>query len=426
MKGHKGNIEHSESVLKNRELVLYLIIHLAVSILLLVLAVSMMEQRISRLHRETIRRSAVVIAAAAKKNGIEEAELAELFTRYYFADDAGVEKLSSSYGIAEDLPLSLHPQFDMERRRIIFLQVLLFSVFSFFSGLLLFCGMRILYRNMRLLRRAAEKMSAGEFISLPSEFSSGDLAQLFDGFNRLSRRMQVMASRLEDEKNNLENLIADISHQLKTPMASVKLMNDLVLSGETDRERSRDYLEKSIMQIERMEGLIKVLLSLARMEAGAMNFKIEEEDICRTISKAAADLKALAEDEEVDLRLNCSPAVFPHDRQWMSEAVGNIMKNCIEHSPPGSRVEVTLEDGPILLRIRVSDQGRGIPKDELPFIFDRFFRGKSLNSQGTGIGLSLAKAVVEAHGGTVGVSSTPGRGSSFLVLLERRNLQKSV
>jgi hypothetical protein len=170
-----------------------------------------------------------------------------------------------------------------------------------------------------------------------------------------------------------------------------------------------------------MEWLVKNLLIEARMEAGALPVSLEPRPIGPTVEDAVSGFRERAWDEQVSLSVALPPADPPvaHDRQWLGEAVSNLVKNALDHTPEGGSVAVTVQHTDVFSRIVVADTGPGIPLDELPRVFDRFYRGRhtpSARASGTGLGLALAKAIVERHGGVISAAS-PGTGARFSITL---------
>jgi signal transduction histidine kinase len=276
-----------------------------------------------------------------------------------------------------------------------------------------------LYGHIRVVSRAADHVGDGSPGIVAELDAHGDVGELAERFNRMSRRVATMGTRIEGERQRLETLILDVSHQLKTPLASVKLMVELVLEGSAEGPKAREFLRRSVDEVERMEWLIRTLLTLARAEAGALPFHTMDSDLRETVEAAVEGVRELSTARGVRLDLASEAARIRHDSRWLAEAVANLVKNSAEHSPAGGCVAVTLSTTLALARVTVHDDGPGILAEELPRLFTRFYRGPGAAEEGTGIGLALAKAIVEGHGGSISVSSAPSSGTTFTVLLPR-------
>lgn len=223
---------------------------------------------------------------------------------------------------------------------------------------------------------------------------------------------------IEREKEFLINLLSDISHQLKTPISSLIIYNDILLNRTIDEDKRREFLENSSKQLNRIEWLIKSLLKLAKLDAGAIKFEKINSDINKTVKEAIEALRAKAKYEKVDLRFHSknSNIIMEHDSNWVSEAIINLTKNSLEHTKEGGLVEIITEKTSIFTRIIVKDNGEGIYKEEIPHIFDRFFKGRrNKNVESVGIGLALSKSIIEAHDGMIEVASKVGFGTTFTI-----------
>jgi signal transduction histidine kinase len=276
-----------------------------------------------------------------------------------------------------------------------------------------------IYRRIRATTTAAEKIVAGDFCHNLSEEHEGDLAKLGHQFNEMAKRLRLTLEQLQNEKLFLKNIIFDISHQLKTPLASIKLFNELL-----DEELAaagpipREFVAKTTSQIGRMEWLIKNLLLIAKMEAKAIEFRLTEQSVNDTVTEAIEALRPNWEEQSITVNLDADHAdiLLRHDRKWLGEAVSNLIKNSIEHSKAGDRITIELLETAVMVRIVVRDYGVGILPEDLPHIFERFYKGQNnLQGSGTGIGLALAKSIVENHGGLIRAESVLGKETELVM-----------
>lgn len=227
------------------------------------------------------------------------------------------------------------------------------------------------------------------------------------------------------EKNFLSRTLSDISHQLKTPIAALMIYNDILTSRKIDDDKRKYFLDSSRQQLERIEWLVKSLLQLAKLDAGVIKFERTNCDINDTIDDAVETMRAKASRDGV--ALSFSPVqkqiIMVHDPRWLSEAFINIIKNAIEHTEKGGTVEVSSEETSVCVKISIKDNGEGIPSDELPKIFERFYKGKgSKQTESVGIGLALSKSIIEGQGGMVEVKSKVNEGTEFAVTFLREGI----
>lgn len=247
----------------------------------------------------------------------------------------------------------------------------------------------------------------------------GSLGRLFSAAERVST---VLQAGLEAERRSrvfLKDILSDISHQLKTPLSALQMYTEIMAAEPGNVETVRIFTEKSLSAIVRMEGLTSALLKLARLDAGSIVFQPEPVRAEELAQRAAADLQTRAEREGKQLTLSGEPgALLVCDPAWTAEALGNLLKNALDHTPRGGSVTLRWECSPLLFRMTVTDTGEGIAPADLHHIFKRFYRAPSPRGKpGAGLGLPLARAILEGQGGLLSVQSEPGRGAVFTVSL---------
>jgi signal transduction histidine kinase len=228
----------------------------------------------------------------------------------------------------------------------------------------------------------------------------------------MANRLENSLSVLKREKVFLRNMISDISHQLKTPLSSLIVINDLLLEDKNmDLNMKQNFLEKERTQLERMEWLTINLLKVARIEAGAIEFKKEKVLLKDILNIALSALNHRLENQVLEIEGD-ENAIFYGDKEWTGEALINIIKNAIEHNR--GKINISLEETPLFSSIIVRDNGEGIDEKHLPHIFERFYKVSSeVKPESIGIGLNLAKLIVESQGGTISVKSKKNEGTEF-------------
>ena len=245
----------------------------------------------------------------------------------------------------------------------------------------------------------------------------GELYRLFHEINSLAAVLNAQAENEGRSRVFLKETISDISHQLKTPLAALNIYNGLLQEEAREQPELLEFTRLSEEELDRIEGLVQKLLKMARLEAGAAVFEKTPQDmadILRDIGKrffcqAEREKKRLVLSGEEGLMLSC-------DRGWLTEALGNLVKNAFDHTGEGAEISISWRRFGSIVQVAVSDNGSGIHPEDLPYIFKRFYRSRfSSDVQGTGLGLPLAKAVIEAHNGTIEVDSMPGEGTTFTV-----------
>lgn len=277
-----------------------------------------------------------------------------------------------------------------------------------------------IYKKLDHISKCAEKIVEGEYSLHIDWDGEGSFAILGHHFNQMTDRLKNSMERLKAEKTFLKDIIADISHQFKTPLATLIINNDILLGDEGMDNRTRTkFLESSSQQLQRLEWLIQSLLKMARLESGSIIFKKERLPVSKPVYDAIETLSAMAEDARVELTFTdkSSQVLWNGDPEWLREALVNIIKNCIEHCNAGGKVTAEAYETPLTSGVIIRDNGEGISKEELPHIFKRFYKGHHPKPSSVGIGLSLSRAIVEGHGGSIVARSEKGRGTEFTVIL---------
>lgn len=274
------------------------------------------------------------------------------------------------------------------------------------------------YREIRLLTLKLDEALHSQRTITFDECREGDVAVLANELEKLVARLLRTSELLAQEKQVLANALEDISHQIRTPLTSVGLMVPLVASAESACQR-KQLLRDLERQVDRTSWLVTALLQLAKLDAGALELE------CRTVTveslaRRAAEPLLLSYDlNDVTLVKNIPASVqYLGDERWSAEALGNVLKNCLEHTPAGGRVEIFAQETTLATTIVVTDTGNGFCVKDLPHVFERFYRGSASldnsTSEGFGIGLAFARALTEAQGGSLIASNAKQGGARFV------------
>lgn len=244
---------------------------------------------------------------------------------------------------------------------------------------------------------------------------AGDWYSLFHAINEMATILSAHAENQRQNKEFLQDIISDVSHQIKTPLSALKMYHEIIESHKDDAATVSSFTEKSQREIKRMEDVIYTLLKLARLDAGIIQMEKIPENLSVLMQDVMERFETWAEREHKTITLSGKEdVVLSCDALWVSEAIGNIVKNALEHTENGGHIEVKWSQSPLMTQIEISDDGKGIHPEDLYNIFKRFYRSRfSSDVHGIGLGLPLAKSIVEAHGGTISVTSSLGAGTTF-------------
>jgi signal transduction histidine kinase len=263
------------------------------------------------------------------------------------------------------------------------------------------------------------RIDAGDYALDVRDNGEGSFSLLKNDLYKVTVRLREQAELLQKDKTALSNLIADISHQIKTPLTSLGVLADLLVEDPPEEDR-RAFVERLRTQLGRIQWLVAALLKLARLDAGTAAFKSEPVDVRRLIERALEPLQIPLEIKRQRLEVHGeADASFTGDLNWSAEALTNVVKNCVEHTPEGGKIEITYGANALYAEITVSDDGEGIASRDLPNIFNRFYRGENAGENSVGIGLALAKAIFTAQGGDISIRSQRGMGTSFEIRIFR-------
>lgn len=268
-----------------------------------------------------------------------------------------------------------------------------------------------------------DRVMDGEQIDPVNSEGEGILSRLESQSCQMARRLQLGMETVNREKEDLKSLVTDISHQIKTPLASIKVFNSLLIEGGLNDREVHEFLEREKEQVEKLEWLSASLIKISQMETGIIQLKKETGDIKQTVLDAVNEVysRALAKNVEIDIQ-SLNSVLVAHDCKWTREAIVNILENSIKYVPENGRIDISIELMETCIKIDIEDNGIGIPPDEIGQIFKRFFRGgNSLvkKSEGSGIGLYLTRMIIEEQDGAIVAASSPGHGARFSIILGR-------
>lgn len=245
----------------------------------------------------------------------------------------------------------------------------------------------------------------------------GAMYHLFHEVNSLVTMADAHADSERRAKEFLRDTISDISHQLRTPIAALNIYNGILQQETADAATVREFTSLSEQELDRIESLVQSLLKMARLDAGAITLERSPENVFDLLEHIKRQYSFRAEQEGKEIVLEGDEqTVFSCDRTWLAEAIGNLVKNALDHTAQGDRILVRWQQSPCLTQITVEDTGSGIHSEDLYHIFKRFYRSRfSKDTQGVGLGLPLAKSIVEAHQGSIEVHSKLGQGTAFTI-----------
>lgn len=298
---------------------------------------------------------------------------------------------------------------------LVFILILLFCVILLVS--VMRCKLTLF---SEMICRTLDDMMAGD--DEPPLLETEEENLFYKINHRLVRLYEVMRENrrsIAKERSELQELISDISHQVKTPIANLKMIDATLLEQSVPEAKRRDFLLAMGGQIDKLDFLMQAMVKTSRLETGVISLVKKKQPIYDTLAIAMGGILLNAEKKEIRVSVSCPELLMVvHDRKWTSEALFNILDNAVKYTPAGGSISVSVESWEMYLKIDISDTGKGIAENCQGAIFKRFFREEEVHDiDGIGIGLYLAREIITMQGGYIKVVSEIGKGSSFSVFL---------
>ena len=247
------------------------------------------------------------------------------------------------------------------------------------------------------------------------ESDEGELSILNSEITKMMLRIREQNDALIKEKEHLADSLANIAHQLRTPLTSASLILSLLANNPDENER-KAFVRETEELLVRMDWLITSLLKLSRLDAGIVVFQSKQINVNNLISAALRPFLIPMELHDIEVQIDAPEGmIIQGDSGWLSEAIQNILKNCIENTGENGKIEIVSEDNPLFTEITIHDSGAGFEEEDLPCLFDRFYRGKNQNTTGYGIGLALCQMIITRQGGTITAKNHPQGGAIFVI-----------
>src|SRR5690554_4934969 len=307
-----------------------------------------------------------------------------------------------------------------EVRKLVFLEILLSGMFLFLgfslsreTGLLLipvslaFLLLHLLftykrYRNIARLTEEMDEVLHKEYFSPISAYEEGELSILRTQIHKMNKKLEEQQGKLLHEKVHLSESLADISHQIRTPLTALNLIGDLLLEEDLEKGRRKSLVKEQMKLLDQIDWLISALLKMAKLDANTAKMT-KEKVLVKDLVRRASDPLAIAmdvKDQELSVQMSGEES-YLGDLHWSAEAVLNILKNCMEHTPVGGHLRVLTSENVLYTEIVIADDGPGIAKEDLPHLFERFYKGKTSSQTSVGIGLALSRMIITQQGGTL-------------------------
>jgi len=272
-------------------------------------------------------------------------------------------------------------------------------------------------RKIDKLDTYIQRVSKKDYSIDIESYSEDELSCLKDSLYKITVMLKEDSENKSKQNESILTSVSDISHQLKTPLTSIQiLLDNITETPNMDETTKRKFILEISKQIKGMNFLILALLKLSRLDAGAVEFTSEKVDLEKLIEDVLSNLDILIDVKQLKIVKNIKSSPYiTGDYSWNKEAILNIIKNAIEHTDSGKNVTITLDENNVYSYIKIKDEGEGIPENELKHIFDRFYKTQNTKENSMGIGLALAKSIIEKQNGYIQVESKINEGTTFII-----------
>ena len=408
-------------ILSNPEIKKYNISIIALFLITIILSIFVNTLNLNIIKADVIQNNQAIVGNIVSKYPELEKDIVSVITQAKNKENIDLgAKVLQKYNYDSSTNLSQEPIVQNNIYKMLKINIL-FITFVFICLITIsFYFFIKIYRDIKDMTDYVYHSSEGREYEMKNKNQEGQIGLLKTEIMKMTTVLKEKVALLHSEKIFLNDTISDISHQLKTPMTSLMLLTDLMYN-DLDKEKKIEFLDRTNAQLSRMDWLIKSMLKLSKLEAKVIDFKTDKVNINELIKRSISPLLVPIELRNISLNINeDKEASYTGDIEWSSEALSNIIKNCIEHTKEGGTLDITYEENPIYSEIIIKDNGEGIDKDDIQNIFKRFYKGKNSKSDSVGIGLAMAKSIIESQNGDIYVKSKKNRGSEFHITFHKR------
>lgn len=389
-------------------------------IITIVLCVGTTFSAINIIKDKVIENNQAIIGQIISQRPEVEEEIIDIITQGNSKENINLGKeILAKYNYGNNLSLTNEPIIKESMSKIFIIFLILICFVLIVSLILAILYFRKIYKDIKDMTDYVYNSSEGRNFDMKNRNQEGQIGLLKTELIKMINILKEKVELLNNEKIFLNEVISDISHQLKTPMTSLIILNDLMYE-DLPKETKIEFLDKIKCQLNRMEWLIKSMLKLSKVEAKVIDFEKKEVKVSELIKKSISPSLISMEIKNIELTVNGDENIsYIGDINWSCEAFVNIIKNCIEHTDTNGKINISYEENPLYCEVVIKDSGEGIDKKDLPHIFKRFYKGKSSKDDSVGIGLAMAKSIIESQNGDIYVKSEKNKGSEFHIIFHK-------
>lgn len=396
---------------KNREVKKILFLNLIYFFIIIIIGLVLSFYSFNLYKKNLIRNNSILVGNILKNHPELEEEVINELILNSDTYDYGTEILNK-YGL-DDPKYFDYLKVNNELKQNIFLTNILFIIILFMLvSITYLIFIKNQYRKINKIDKYMNKILNNDYSLDIRDYVEGDISTLKNDVYKMTIKLKEQTELSIKDKKYLEETLADISHQIKTPLTSMYVINDILSDNNLDKKSQIEFLNKNRNQLERIEWLVTTLLKISRLDSGMVTLKRDNINIEDLINKTIEPIKIMAELKNISIETNIETTNFYLDFNWTLEALTNILKNACEHTNNNGSIKIEVNENPLYLNIKIIDNGVGISESDKKHIFDRFYKGKT-NKDSIGIGLNMAKKIINLQNGEIECISKINEGTTF-------------
>lgn len=330
-------------------------------------------------------------------------------------------KVLDKFGYDESYTMNKNVNFQKHLKYFLVNNLITFVILLFLVLTIVVTYIKYIFNKLLKVNMDIENIINNDYKIKDDFKEEGIFNRIYSDLNKLSRSLNLKVRNLDKEKESIKELVTDISHQLKTPLASLKLYNTLLIEEELEEEEKMEFLQTNKLSINKLHNLIDSLVNISRLEANMISIKKESKGIKATLTKAIDSVRVKANQKQISIELEDFDDIqIIHDSKWTEESIFNVIDNGVKYTDENGKINISVSQTINFVRIDIKDNGIGIDKLEFNNIFKRFYRNSEVEDiEGSGVGLYLSRKILEQQGGNIIVSSKKGEGSKFSLFLTK-------
>lgn len=396
---------------KNREVKKILFFNLIYFFIIIIIGLILSLYSFNLYKKNLIRNNSILVGNILKNHPeLEEEVINELILNNDTYDYGA--KILNKYGLDDPKYLDYLKVNNELKQNIILTNILFIIILFMLVSITYLIFIKNQYRKINKIDKYMNKILNNDYSLDIRDYVEGDISTLKNDVYKMTIKLKEQTELSIKDKKYLEETLADISHQIKTPLTSMYVINDILSDNDLDKKSQIEFLNKNRNQLERIEWLVTTLLKISRLDSGMVTLKRDNINIEDLIKKTIEPIKIMAELKNISIETNIETFNFYLDFNWTLEALTNILKNACEHTDNNGNIKIEVTENPLYLNIKIIDNGVGISESDKKHIFDRFYKGKT-NKDSIGIGLNMAKKIINLQNGEIECISKINEGTTF-------------